>query len=220
MKIYKDGKLVERVSRNDLKNTFSPKHHRPYMRPGYKGKYLAQVKTNKGLLIAIGILLALLFALCLGFDLRVKSLKKEQAQVQKQLDTGLTVIDGYLEYVQQLESELASCSAKLEEKKLSYKATIHSKQQPVVAEKIKYVFGNEWAEATELFSRESSLNPLAINPSSKACGLVQALPCSKLVNTCSLSDIDCQLNWGKNYIKSRYGSASRALAFHDQKGWY
>lgn len=119
MKIYKDGKLVERVSRNDLKNTFSPKHHKPAYRPGYKQKYINQIKTNKGLLIAIGILLALLFALCLGFDLRVKSLKKEQAQVQKQLDTGLTVIDGYLEYVQQLESELASCTAKLPKPKVS-----------------------------------------------------------------------------------------------------
>jgi hypothetical protein len=119
LKIKLNGKTIEKISRNDLKNTFSPKHHKPVYRPGYKGKYLAQVKTNKGLLLAIGILLAFIFALCLGFNLRVQSLKKEQSQIQKQLHTGLTVIDGYLEYVEQLESGLASCSAKLPKPKVS-----------------------------------------------------------------------------------------------------
>ena len=29
-----------------------------------------------------------------------------------------------------------------------------------------------------------------------------------------------QINWGLDYIKSRYGSSCRALAHHDKKGWY
>lgn len=91
---------------------------------------------------------------------------------------------------------------------------------PGVATKIKAVFGDEWQLAAELFCRESSLNPVALNPSSGACGLVQALPCKKLTRICPDMDIDCQLEWGKDYVAQRYGTIEIALAFHDKNNWY
>lgn len=92
------------------------------------------------------------------------------------------------------------------------------KNHPEIVKKIKLYFGDEWLDATELYCRESSLNPQAINPSSGACGLVQALPCSKL--NCSLDDLDCQLAWGKKYIENRYQSARKAVEYHNRMNWY
>jgi len=94
----------------------------------------------------------------------------------------------------------------------------HTTQKPGIYAKIKQYFGDEAIVAGELLSRESSLNPKAVNPSSGACGLFQALPCEKL--GCDLEDVDCQMEWGKDYITRRYGDAKTALAFHDRNGWY
>jgi len=76
----------------------------------------------------------------------------------------------------------------------------------------------KFEDAAELIAREASFNPGAINPSSGACGLPQSLPCSKM--NCSLDDIDCQLDWQKDYIAGRYGTITKALEFHDANGWY
>ena len=75
-----------------------------------------------------------------------------------------------------------------------------------------------WFDAAELIAKESGFNPLAINPTSGACGLVQALPCSKM--NCELEDIDCQLDWQWNYIANRYGTISKAMSFWYQNNWY
>lgn len=101
---------------------------------------------------------------------------------------------------------------------LSAKAQGCVENYPEVAEKLKTAFGPEASTAIELVCRESSLNPKAVNKSSGAAGLFQAYPASKL--KCDLSDVDCQIAWGKNYIKQRYGTVEAALLFHDQKGWY
>lgn len=72
--------------------------------------------------------------------------------------------------------------------------------------------GSEWDALYTLVNNESGWRPDAKNASG-ACGLFQALPCSKL--GASLSDIPNQARWGLQYIKDRYGSPSRALSF-----WY
>lgn len=100
---------------------------------------------------------------------------------------------------------------------LSARAQKCIRNNPEVAAKIKNLY-SDWPSATELICKESSFNPQAINRSSGACGLHQALPCSKM--NCSLDDVDCQLDWGKNYIASRYGTVTKALEFHLKNGWY
>lgn len=73
-------------------------------------------------------------------------------------------------------------------------------------------WGAEHLQAFEnLISHESGFNALAMNPKSGACGLFQAVPCSKM--GCELPDIDCQIKWGLNYIAQRYQTPSQAWAF-------
>lgn len=102
--------------------------------------------------------------------------------------------------------------------RLTEGARASMERNPIVTSKIKEVFGSKWQDAIELFHRESSLNPGAINPTSGACGLVQALPCSKL--KCEFADVECQVKWGYDYVNNRYGDVSKALEFHDKKNWY
>lgn len=99
--------------------------------------------------------------------------------------------------------------------KLSRKTEGCIKNNPGIAGKIKAKFDDY---ALDLICRESSFNPLAINPSSKACGLAQALPCSKM--KCELSNVDCQLDWIGDYVYRRYGSFENAIEFHNINNWY
>lgn len=70
--------------------------------------------------------------------------------------------------------------------------------------------------AYTLIMRESGCNPNSVNRSSGACGIPQALPCSKL----GTSDPVAQIRWMQNYCVSRYGSWAGALAHSNSVGWY
>lgn len=101
--------------------------------------------------------------------------------------------------------------------KLSLRARTHYLEHPFVGDKLLDAFDNDY-RIIELVSRESGLNMRAINPESGAAGLFQALPPEKM--NCDLDDLDCQIEFGKTYIKNRYGSVEKALQHHDEKGWY
>jgi uncharacterized protein YabE (DUF348 family) len=60
-----------------------------------------------------------------------------------------------------------------------------------------------WGIADYIVGRESGWNPNATNRSSGACGLAQALPCSKVPGN-PYSPID-SLNWMNIYVNGRYG---------------
>lgn len=78
-------------------------------------------------------------------------------------------------------------------------------------EKNKEVFGiSNWDSLEELITNESGWNPYNVNKSSGACGLGQALPCSKM--NCEKWDYECQIDWVLNYIKDRYETPTKALA--------
>lgn len=89
---------------------------------------------------------------------------------------------------------------------------------PQTAKKIQEKFGKYSQYAIELYARESSLNHLAVNPSSQAGGIIQALPFSK--TGCTLEDLGCQLDWGYTYIEQRYGNAKNALEFQKINNYY
>lgn len=74
----------------------------------------------------------------------------------------------------------------------------------------------DMVNAAELIRRESGCNPNAVNPSSGACGIPQALPCSKL----GTSDPVQQIKWMQDYVIRRYGSWAGAVQFHDKMNWY
>ena len=54
-----------------------------------------------------------------------------------------------------------------------------------------------------------------------ACGIVQALPCQKLLVHCpNLADYGCQDRWFTQYAVARYGSWSGAKAFWLRNRWW
>lgn len=73
-----------------------------------------------------------------------------------------------------------------------------------------------WASFDFIISKESGWNPNAVNKSSGACGLGQALPCSKMGGM----DVDNQINWVIGYISDRYGTPNNAKAFWLAHRWY
>ncbi len=72
----------------------------------------------------------------------------------------------------------------------------------------------------KLIINESGCNPNAVNPDSGACGIPQALPCSKIAH-CGVDPV-CQLRWMDQYVKGRYGSWDGALAAWNARypHWY
>lgn len=82
--------------------------------------------------------------------------------------------------------------------------------KPVTAAPVSSYAGSGDEYLDYIVQHESSGNPYAVN-SIGACGLFQALPCSKL--GCDLSDVPCQLAWGRGYAISRYGSTYNAYLF-------
>lgn len=77
---------------------------------------------------------------------------------------------------------------------------------------------SSWGAADYIVSQESGWNPNAINASSGACGLAQALPCSKVPGN-PYDPID-SLNWMNGYVTGRYGGWEGAVAFKQANGWY
>ena len=69
-----------------------------------------------------------------------------------------------------------------------------------------------------IYQHESGNNPYAVNPSSGACGLGQALPCSKM--PCELGDYACQDKWATDYMIGRYGSWINAYNWWQQHNWW
>jgi len=75
-----------------------------------------------------------------------------------------------------------------------------------------------WGYADFMVTKESGWNPNAMNKSSGACGLAQALPCSKVPGN-PLDPID-SLNWMNGYVNGRYGGWQGAYNFWLAKKWY
>ena len=74
----------------------------------------------------------------------------------------------------------------------------------------------------KIVNHESGWNPNAVNKSSSACGLCQALPCSKMASAGAdyRTNYKTQLKWMMGYIKGRYGTPAKAWAFWQKHHWY
>ena len=76
----------------------------------------------------------------------------------------------------------------------------------------------DWGYVDYIVSRESGWNPNATNSSSGACGLVQALPCSKVPGN-GYDPVD-NLRWANGYATGRYGSWAGAYSFWVNNHWW
>lgn len=77
---------------------------------------------------------------------------------------------------------------------------------------------DQWGYAEWLVQKESGWNPNARNRLSGACGLAQALPCSKVPG--NPHDPVTSLNWMHDYVMRRHGSWANAVQHSKTKGWY
>ncbi|MER7835492.1 transglycosylase SLT domain-containing protein [Streptomyces sp. NPDC096040] len=75
---------------------------------------------------------------------------------------------------------------------------------------------------SNIVSHESGWNYQAVNASSGAYGLFQALPGSKMSSVGSdwQTNPATQIKWGLNYMNSRYGSPCQAWSFWQANSWY
>lgn len=75
---------------------------------------------------------------------------------------------------------------------------------------------------SNIVNHESSWNYKAVNASSGAYGLFQALPGSKMSSVGSdwQTNPATQIKWGLNYMDSRYGSPCDAWSFWQANHWY
>lgn len=75
-----------------------------------------------------------------------------------------------------------------------------------------------WGYADFMVGKESGWNPNSVNKSSGACGLAQALPCSKVPGN-PYNPVD-SLNWMNSYVNGRYGGWAGAYNFWIKNKWY
>lgn len=78
----------------------------------------------------------------------------------------------------------------------------------------------QWGPFAAIVQSESGWNPRAVNASSGAFGLGQALPASKIDAFGNRNDPGAQLRWMMDYIAGRYGDPRAAKAFWDSHRWY
>ena len=154
---------------------------------------------------------------------KLKLLDKKYIELNKQLDKSGTDKQKLEEQLKQLQNEREELQKALQAKKEQKERDIAVKTQRAVTGTAvaSAATGScaDWIAAAgipntpavnALIGGESGCRPNAVNPSSGACGIPQALPCSKL--PCSLSDPVCQLKWMDSYVAVRYGSWDNAYA--------
>jgi hypothetical protein len=81
---------------------------------------------------------------------------------------------------------------------------------------------SQWACFDNVITRESSWNVHAVNPSSGAYGLPQALPGDKMAEVSAdwRDNAVTQIKWAINYMDGRYGSPCAAWSFWQAHNWY
>ena len=94
---------------------------------------------------------------------------------------------------------------------------LQSEAKEYAKQRVELVFGEGWEEFEEIIQKESGWQ-VGRKAKNGACGLGQALPCSKLGN--AYGDPKGEVDWTINYIRSRYKTPQKALEFWLQHRWY
>lgn len=181
----------------------------------------------------------------------IENLNKEYKDLDKELDKTKETKQKSQEEVQKLEQEKKKLEEERQKLQSQLQAKVEAKAKLAAASRAvidramntqtaSAMSGNcsTWmaqagitnAIAIDLIGRESGCNPCSYNPGQSdcnykgnaACGIPQALPCSKLrdVAGCAMTDAVCQLKWMQSYVYGRYGSWAGAKDHHDRMGWY
>jgi TolA-binding protein len=128
---------------------------------------------------------------------------------------------------QDLQNQLQAKAAAKEAQRVAAQQAVQRVQNAIVP--VAYASSGNDAKSF-IYMHESGNVPCKINGGSincsghptLACGLGQALPCSKLLAACpNLADYACQDNWFTNsYMIPRYGTWENARAFWLAHNWW
>lgn len=157
---------------------------------------------------------------------KIKLLQLKYGQLEDKLQKAEETQTTSQEQIDQLTKEKADLDKQLEQARAQVQAKAVTKQNIVAAASVSHeqlltsagISAGDFYYAEWLVMKESSWNPNAVNKSSGACGLAQALPCSKI--GANWNDPVVALRWMDNYVKARYKSWHAAVAFHKANGWY
>ncbi|MFJ6390541.1 transglycosylase SLT domain-containing protein [Streptomyces sp. NPDC091972] len=174
----------------------------------------------------------------------------EQAQVQtasltQQADTQAIAADASAKKIAEESARKAAAKSAIEKKEAAEQAAKEAKERAEAKEKTSrsassfpvqssYTVAQIQAMAasmvpsgqfqcfSNIVDHESSWNYRAVNASSGAYGLFQALPGSKMssVGADWQTNPATQIKWGLNYMDSRYGSPCEAWSFWQANHWY
>ncbi|GAB0101653.1 hypothetical protein JMUB6875_06170 [Nocardia sp. JMUB6875] len=81
---------------------------------------------------------------------------------------------------------------------------------------------DQWASFDQIITHESNWQVFAINPTSGAYGLAQALPAHKMFSEGPdwMFNPLTQIRWAYRYMVARYGSPNAAWDFWQAHNWY
>lgn len=118
------------------------------------------------------------------------------------------------------EEQVASRSAGRDASAFTPKASYTVAEVKAIAQQM--VPAGQFQCFSKIINQESTWNYLAVNKSSGAYGLVQALPGSKMASAGAdwRTNPATQIKWGLNYMEKRYGGPCGAWSFHQANNWY
>ncbi|MGW5395488.1 aggregation-promoting factor C-terminal-like domain-containing protein [Streptomyces sp. NPDC003952] len=144
--------------------------------------------------------------------------KSKKAEAQKAEDQKAAEEKAKKEREEQ--EQVASRSASRDGSSFAPQASYTVAQVKAIAQQM--VPAGQFQCFSKIINQESTWNYQAVNKSSGAYGLVQALPGSKMASAGAdwRTNPATQIEWGLNYMNSRYGSPCAAWNFHIANGWY
>lgn len=207
-------------------------------------KNTKKVESGKGLKIFVKIILSLLLIGFAGLAIhnictltvklddstsQIERLETEKVEQSKQLQEAE-------EKNKNLDSEKKELEKKNEELKKQLEAKLEAKRKAQEQAKLAsqtQVTGTcaDWmreagitdtTNAYYIFQHESGCNPKAVNQSSGAYGVCQALPGNKMASAGEdwQTNPITQMRWCNSYAHQRYGSWANAVAFWSNNKWW
>ncbi|WP_371676876.1 transglycosylase SLT domain-containing protein [Streptomyces sp. NBC_01276] len=148
-------------------------------------------------------------------DAKSKKADAEKAEKAKQDEA-----EAKLKKEREEKDEVASRSATRDAGDFPLQGSYTVSQVKAIAQQL--VPSGQYQCFSNIINEESTWNYQAVNSSSGAYGLVQALPGSKMASAGSdwRTNPATQIKWGLGYMNERYGSPCSAWSFHQANGWY
>lgn len=157
---------------------------------------------------------------------RLENEKVEQSEKLQQVETENQNLNSEKEKLEKKNEELEKqLQAKLETKKAQEQQARLASQTTVTgtcADWMKAAGITDTTNAYFIFQHESGCNPKAVNQSSGAYGVCQALPGNKMASAGSdwQTNPITQMKWCNSYALQRYGSWANAVAFWQNNKWW